>query len=423
MKQTIQSLFLFLKNPKDEKDTAASFPSKLKTFSLLFGFEIFVMLLLVGLINLLDSSGLIDLGEHELGDMMENLPIVAMLLMGVVVVPFLEELIFRLALKYERNIPLRLIGKAVGEEKTRNFWDKNYRLIFYFSALCFGYAHIFNFGTLSTSILLFSPILILPQFFMGSVAGYLRVKFGFMWSYALHFCHNLLFIGGAFLAMNTAVEKVNISNAQYDVKIEEIAMSNIKEHSRMSLFSDDSDSLETEVLKNYNAADLFTYLLDNDNIDIQHKGVKNLKYNIEFSEKKADINKKESILNEFKAAYQIKIEEENRLVKQWKMVIADSSALFKYLHNDAYESFGIKGNPFTGETEYSNFNLVQIANFLNKTYDKNIITDIEIDQKFDLTVPINDFKKLKEVLKNKYGIEFTSSGENITYTVIKKAEK
>lgn len=425
MKHILKSLFSFLRNPKDEKDHNASFSSKVKVFGLLFCFEVLVMILLAGLINFLDSSGLVDLSEHELGNMMEELPIILMLLMGVVCVPFLEELIFRLFLKYERNLPAQLLGKVIGEEKMLGFWHKNYRFIFYFSALAFGYAHIFNFGTLSTTILLFSPILILPQFFMGSVAGYLRVKFGFMWSYALHFFHNLLFIGGAFLAMNVAVEKVDISNEKYDIKIEEIALSNIKEKSITTSFSDTSDSLETEIIENYNTNDLMLYLLDNtaSNMDIQHQGIKNFKFNIEFEAKEAGIDKRAAILNEFKEAYDIAIDTENREEKEWEMVLRDSSLLFKYLHDENYESFGIKGNPFKGKNEYSNFSIDKIANSLQRHYKKSIISHIEVDQKFDMTLTINDFSTLKDELKNKYGIEFLTSGKNITYTIIKKAEE
>jgi membrane protease YdiL (CAAX protease family) len=425
MKQTIQSLFSFLRNPKDEKDTDASLLNKLKTFALLFCFEVFVMLLLVGVINLLDSSGLVDLSGHELEGMMEELPIIAMLLMGVVAVPFLEELIFRLALKYERNIPLRLIANAVGEEKIRDFWNKNYRLIFYFSALCFGYAHIFNFGTLSTSVLLFSPILILPQFFMGSVAGFLRVRFGFMWSYALHFCHNLLFLGGVFLAMNTAIEKVNISNDKYDIKIEEIALSNIKENSRTNSFGSTSDSLETEILKNYNMDHLLTYLLDQKpiNLEIQTEKIKGLKYNIEFTEKVQGVNKKDIMLEEFKDAYDIEIEMESRIEEIWELVLIDSALLLEHIRLDSSRSHGVEGNPLTLESTFKNYTLKNISTSLNKFYDENIFTNINTGEKFDLTLATNDFQKLKDELKNKYGIEFIASEKGITYTVIKKVDE
>lgn len=422
---TIKSLFSFLRNPKDEKDTESLFSTKMKIFALLFGFEVFVMILLAGVINLLDSSGLVDLSEHELGDMMESLPIYVMLLMGVVIIPVLEECIFRFFLRYERNIVLRMIAKITNEEKVLNSWKNNYRFIFYFSAFCFGYAHIFNFGTLSTNVILFSPLLILPQFFMGSVAGYLRVRFGFIWSCALHFCHNLLFIGGAFLAMNTAIEKASISNEKYDMKIEEIALSNIKEKSIDISYQESPDSLELVLIKNYDTEALMKYLLEDKqlNLDIQEKKIRGLKYNIEFTKKEENINPRSEILREFKNLYNIEINTENRMEEAWELIVIDSALLLEHIQIDSSRSFGIEGHPFELKSTFKNFNLKQISFSLNRTYDEYIFTNVDTNKKYNMTLPMKDFQQTKETLKNKYGIELNAEEKNISYTTIRKAGK
>ena len=60
-------------------------------------------------------------------------------------------------------------------------------------AFIFGYIHIFNYE-LITNVLLFSPILIGPQIFMGFYLGYIRIKFGLVYSICLHAMYNFILV-------------------------------------------------------------------------------------------------------------------------------------------------------------------------------------------------------------------------------------
>lgn len=69
--------------------------------------------------------------------------------------------------------------------------NNHYRLFFYFSAALFGLLHIFNFTGISHYNLIFTPLLVLPQLFLGLILGYLRVKYGFKYGVLFHALINI----------------------------------------------------------------------------------------------------------------------------------------------------------------------------------------------------------------------------------------
>ncbi len=63
--------------------------------------------------------------------------------------------------------------------------------LFYILAITFGLLHITNFiEFVPKNLLFFSPIFTLHQVIMGLFLGYIRVKKGLIWSIALHVCYN-----------------------------------------------------------------------------------------------------------------------------------------------------------------------------------------------------------------------------------------
>lgn len=75
-----------------------------------------------------------------------------------------------------------------------DFWKNNFKWIYYASSVIFAWLHVLNFETNLINTLLM-PILTLPQLLSGLIAGYLRVKFGFVYPLVLHICTNSLLIG------------------------------------------------------------------------------------------------------------------------------------------------------------------------------------------------------------------------------------
>jgi uncharacterized protein len=72
-----------------------------------------------------------------------------------------------------------------------NFYKKHARSIFYFSVLLFATIHFTNYqGGEKFWFLL--PILVMPQFILGMLFAYIRVKFGFLWAVIAHAFHNFI---------------------------------------------------------------------------------------------------------------------------------------------------------------------------------------------------------------------------------------
>jgi hypothetical protein len=75
-----------------------------------------------------------------------------------------------------------------------NFLKNHYRLFFYVSALIFGLMHIFNFTGINKFNFVFTPLLVLPQIFVGLILGYLRTQYGFKYGVLFHAMINLVIL-------------------------------------------------------------------------------------------------------------------------------------------------------------------------------------------------------------------------------------
>ena len=137
--------------------------------------SVFINIILGLLIGSLDTVFGVDLGKHAMDDFFEKYPLILLFFAAVIAAPVLEEAIFR--------GPMIL------------FRDKTYfPIMFYILTLVFGFYHITNFE-ITTTILLLSPFLVAPQIIVGSLLGYVRIKFGLIWSMIFHACYNLILIG------------------------------------------------------------------------------------------------------------------------------------------------------------------------------------------------------------------------------------
>ncbi|MCF0059707.1 type II CAAX prenyl endopeptidase Rce1 family protein [Dyadobacter sp. CY356] len=74
--------------------------------------------------------------------------------------------------------------------RLEKFWRKRYKVIFYLSVIGFGFLHITNFDWRLSTLLLI-PVLTLPQTSLGFMLGYVRLKYGFLYAILLHAGFNL----------------------------------------------------------------------------------------------------------------------------------------------------------------------------------------------------------------------------------------
>lgn len=170
----LEELLLFAKNPVYEQDITNPFANKLKTFIKLLIIALCTSIVLLLIASVVENLLQLEMGKHAMDDLFDNYSPLLILFLAVVVAPFFEELLFRGPLLFFKN-------------------SNSFKIVFYAFTTAFGFMHISNFE-MSTQVLLFSPLLVAPQIGVGFILGFIRVKFGLVWSMALHACYNMVLI-------------------------------------------------------------------------------------------------------------------------------------------------------------------------------------------------------------------------------------
>ena len=150
-------------------------------------------------------------------------PDTTFILLGVLVVPPIEEVVFRLWLRVNRGalfavaflvlfvgvllLPVSNLGAVVlialsvlilvatlmgYDANIKQMVAHHFGFYFYGSTILFALVHITNFTPLSTPTLLFTPLLVLPQFIVGTMLGYIRVRYGIGYSILFHVVVNAI---------------------------------------------------------------------------------------------------------------------------------------------------------------------------------------------------------------------------------------
>ncbi|MFS4468416.1 CPBP family intramembrane glutamic endopeptidase [Maribacter sp. 2210JD10-5] len=169
-----RQLWDFLKNPTYREDENKNIDHRLRIFSKLVLFSLVLSFLFATFLGILEIVFKLNLGEHAMDTFVKEYPVLSLFFGAVILAPVLEELVFRGPMLF--------------------FKEKSYfRIVFYVLTVLFGFLHISNFE-LSTIVILLSPILVLPQLAIGVILGFIRVRFGLLWSMALHACYNGILI-------------------------------------------------------------------------------------------------------------------------------------------------------------------------------------------------------------------------------------
>ena len=196
---TFHALWRFIKKPVELSEDKASLQLKIGTCGALFLIQIPPLLVLMALIGGLEQLGLWDEDMHSLQKIFQEMEPVLIFFFAVIMVPLLEEVMFRLILRFRSNflilwsihigVALQLGQKRSLLKTARKVWDKFYDWVFYLMTMAFGLMHIMNFEP-SLNIYLLAPILVAPQILIGINLGYLRVRFGLIWSILFHAFYN-----------------------------------------------------------------------------------------------------------------------------------------------------------------------------------------------------------------------------------------
>jgi len=196
---TLCDLWYFIKKPVELKQVRIPLKIKIGTCLALFIIQIPPLLVLSALLSGLEILELWEDDMHRLQKIFKEMNPELIFFFAVIIAPFFEEIMFRLILRFRSNFlilwPLQLLILLQRDNKInllktiRNFWDKFYGWIFYLITIVFGLVHILNFEP-SLNIYLLAPVLVAPQILIGINLGYLRIRFGLIWSILFHAFHN-----------------------------------------------------------------------------------------------------------------------------------------------------------------------------------------------------------------------------------------
>ncbi|WGH75596.1 CPBP family intramembrane metalloprotease [Tenacibaculum tangerinum] len=174
MKETFQELITYLKNPVLEQDNNLDTSYRFQKFLHLLVISIVTGAVLSPLFLLIEQLGWVDMNEHAMEELLKTTSKGLIAFLVIIFAPLLEELFFR--------APLTLFhGKKV------------FKIAFYVFTILFGLIHLTNFN-MTTNVLLLAPVLVAPQTILGGYLGFIRVRFGLIWSILLHACYNAFFV-------------------------------------------------------------------------------------------------------------------------------------------------------------------------------------------------------------------------------------
>ncbi len=214
-----RSFGAFLRRPALPPRANIALGETVRVLPKLFVLDMLLMIAVLGGIGLATALG-VKLPDHMLGEMKLSPGLVAAIVVGA---PFGEEILFRgwlsgrpghvvsvLALlaggvvfAIGGTTVVKAAGLALGlvvaiaalfvwrRRLAMGWFQRHFPWFFYASALLFALVHLTNFAGAGASPALVA--LVLPQFVLALLLGYLRVNRGLMAGVALHMLHNAVF--------------------------------------------------------------------------------------------------------------------------------------------------------------------------------------------------------------------------------------
>jgi membrane protease YdiL (CAAX protease family) len=231
-----QDFFTFLRRPTLSDRAAGVSAAGFGAIARLFPLDLLLMVVLIGGLGALTLFGF-ELPEHALEQLELGAPILLFILVGA---PVGEEILFRGWLSGRPGHVLALVSLVAGGAlaysavqalpeptgglaalglivlaaalatgllwglRRRGAWSgfqRHFGWFYFASALGFAAIHLVNFGQGASVATL--P-LVLPQFVLGLILGYVRVQHGMWASILFHALHNAVFIGIVLAASSAA---------------------------------------------------------------------------------------------------------------------------------------------------------------------------------------------------------------------------
>ncbi len=224
--QKIKTIVNFVKNPDNKLSRSYDVKENLKSV-----FIFYLIKLLLFIIWLIVIASFIDIESPAVVDIRNKMSPLGFILYALLLGPILEEAIFRLSLVFkpiyititvllltyvltsklvygighiniEEHILVRIVISILFALITYffankyltyflKFWNANFRWIYYCSIIFFAFLHLDLLELTFNKFLLF-PLLTFPQLLGGTINGYIRIKYGFIYSCLFHGINNIL---------------------------------------------------------------------------------------------------------------------------------------------------------------------------------------------------------------------------------------
>ncbi|NJL12981.1 MAG: CPBP family intramembrane metalloprotease [Microscillaceae bacterium] len=85
---------------------------------------------------------------------------------------------------------INLYKHSLPELYFQDWWHRRLPWLYFGSSLVFALVHLNNYDLPLGKSLFYAPVLVLPQFFIGLVLGYVRIRFSFGMAVLVHALHN-----------------------------------------------------------------------------------------------------------------------------------------------------------------------------------------------------------------------------------------
>ena len=180
MKRILSEVLVFIKFPNDERIDNWSLKKNIKYLFSIFIFElalnVLVLFPILYFLNKIEPLIVEDQIDYKHNTLLESLIIAGVL------VPIIEEFIFRYLLRYNKVFSV-FINKGK--------WNIYFKYLVYLSILFFGFIHSSNYTNESVLFYLFLPIIVATQLIGGVFLTFLRVRFNMLTSILSHILWNV----------------------------------------------------------------------------------------------------------------------------------------------------------------------------------------------------------------------------------------
>jgi hypothetical protein len=268
-------------------------------------------------------------------------------------------------------------------------------------------------------ILLFSPIIVAPQFVAGLLLGYMRIRHGVISGFLLHAMHNAIIFCIPLLFMAGSLKNLTAETDAYTFEID-----GSTSLSGPGLFHYYADSV---IIKNASIKSILIEILNKDEmlIKLNNDPFMNTSINLKIKNKqlsdtlhRKDINyqlHRKNILDQLSKSYGFKIVNEFKNQDVWELCLVDSALLAKSV-TDSIKSNRIDG--LAGEITSTNTSMWHLSKSLSQSCNKYIVDKTGTKKKYALKLRTNDFDALQEQLVTEYGLTLKKSEKEIEYTTI-----